>query len=771
MSTEKDIKLKLERLINSEDINYQEFLELTSELIKYDSENLRFRTDAGTIAHLGRDSIKDHTTALLELVKNAYDADAEKVEIDIILDEDDSYIRIADSGTGMSQSEVIENWLRIGFSTKRVNKVSGKERRKTGEKGIGRLSADRLGATIDLKSKKDNFDLFGLHIDWNDFNKQGIDLLLIPFKKIKNPSISLPINSVEESKHGTEIIIRKLRNKWSDSDFKRLYEELSILTSPFKVIKDFKIFVNSNVETEYKGEIKAKEHLTPEVEISIYYDGISDKINYTLKDKYKISDENEKTISWNQLRQRTYLNDIKKNSVSNDNPSCGAVIFDLMFYPRESAFAKNQGFTLSKLTEYLDYNGGIKIYRDNISVKPYGFSGKDGEDWLNLGERQGQNPAGIGREGWMVKNNQMLGAVYISRDENINLEDSAAREGLVHNESYYDLRALVLCGVKLLELHRHNIHKQIDKSKDISQKKSHKRILDEYREELEKLKIELSELRKRAEENNDIYVLDASRNVDAILIKTESTEKIIEEILNKNRTLGGLATVGIASAVFGHETQMSISQFKMANEEAIESLSENPPSIEEALEELINAKEYSKHVSEWGSFALTRIKRDKRRKKPTDIKALLSKTINEMSTAFKVRGIKITTKMDDVTAKTFPMDVETIIINLLTNSYSACLHNDKTREIEITLNNKLIEERDGFEIIVSDSGNGVHEDFSEIIWEALYTTKTDEKGNEIGTGLGLTIVQSIIDDLEGYREVSNDINLKGARFTIWLPIK
>jgi signal transduction histidine kinase len=127
--------------------------------------------------------------------------------------------------------------------------------------------------------------------------------------------------------------------------------------------------------------------------------------------------------------------------------------------------------------------------------------------------------------------------------------------------------------------------------------------------------------------------------------------------------------------------------------------------------------------------------------------------------------------MDDVTAKTFPMDVETIIINLLTNSYSACLHNDKTREIEITLSSKIIEEREGFEIIVSDSGNGIHEDFSEIIWEALYTTKTDEKGNEIGTGLGLTIVQSIIDDLEGYREVGNDINLKGAKFTIWLPIK
>lgn len=775
MKTEDKIKKELEALLKAENTDFQQFLELTSDFIQYDNENLRFRTDAGTIAHLGRESIKDHTTAVIELVKNGYDADAEKVDIDIIIDGSDSYIRIVDTGTGMTKEEVINNWLRIGFSTKRVNKKSKKERRKTGEKGIGRLSADRLGSTISLVTKSESSDIFGLEINWDDFNKQGVDLLLIPFKKIDSPEINLP----NKSNTGTEIIIRNLRNNWSESDLRRLYEELSILTSPFKVVKDFLINIKTNINTEYKGDIKPKEHLEPEVELNVYYDGTSEEISYFISDKYGFGDRKvEKKISWKLLSQKSskkgelnYLNDFKKFDISEDKPSCGPVMFDLMFYPRESALVKGTGFTLKQLKEYLEFNGGVKIYRDNISVKPYGFSGKDGEDWLNLGDRQAQNPAGIGRQDWMVKNNQMIGAIYINRDENAKLEDSAAREGLVHNEAYFDLRALILCGVRLLELHRHNIHKNIEKPGSTTPKKSHKRILDEYKEELEKLKLELSELRKQAEANNHIYVLDASKNVDAILVKTESTEKIIEEILNENRTLGGLATVGIASAVFGHETQMSISQFKMANEEAIESLNEKPPNIGDALEELNDAREYSKHVSEWGSFALTRIKRDKRKKRLTDIKGLLTKTIKEMSTAFNVRGIKISTKMDDVMAKTFPMDIETIIINLLTNSYSACLHNDSIRKIEIGLKSKMIDDRDGFEIIVSDSGNGIHEDFTEIIWEALYTTKTDEKGNEIGTGLGLTIVQSIIDDLEGQREVGNDPNLKGARFAIWLPKK
>ena len=82
-----------------------------------------------------------------------------------------------------------------------------------------------------------------------------------------------------------------------------------------------------------------------------------------------------------------------------------------------------------------------------------------------------------------------------------------------------------------------------------------------------------------------------------------------------------------------------------------------------------------------------------------------------------------------------------------------------------------IEGRDGFEVIVSDSGIGIHDEFKEIIWEALYSTKTDDKGYVSGTGLGLTIVQSIIDDLDGLRKVENDIILGGAKFSIWLPLK
>jgi C4-dicarboxylate-specific signal transduction histidine kinase len=117
------------------------------------------------------------------------------------------------------------------------------------------------------------------------------------------------------------------------------------------------------------------------------------------------------------------------------------------------------------------------------------------------------------------------------------------------------------------------------------------------------------------------------------------------------------------------------------------------------------------------------------------------------------------------------MDVETVLINLLTNAYSACLNMSQNRKVSLVLKELINHEKEGFEITVSDSGPGVNEEFREIIWEPLYSTKTDDKGNVSGTGLGLTIVQSIVDDLEGYKKVGKDESLGGAKFSIWLPMK
>jgi signal transduction histidine kinase len=764
--TEAEIRNILSKELKKGKLDYQKFLELSNDLSKFDKENFHFSIDAGTLINLGRDSIKDHTTALVELVKNSYDADATRIEIDIFnAIGKNGYIRIADNGDGMTQEEVVSDWLRIGYSAKRKKKTSRKKRRKTGEKGIGRLSADRLGSTLSLITKAATGRVFGLDVNWESFNSQGIDLNIIPLKSLKNPKITIPQfkKNGPVSQTGTELIIKTLRNSWADTDMKNLWEELAVLTPPFKKIKDFEIWINTDIETEYKGRVEPQVQTAAEVSLNLKYDGKSNSIGYSITNKYKLIEEKKAKISWTSLIQKG-LKDIKKIPLRN-KLSCGPVELQILFYPREAAMIEGTGFKLGQLQEYLDKNNGIKIYRDNVSVKPYGFANVEGSDWLDLSLRQGQNPAGIGRPDWMVKPNQLIGAAFIHRDQNPQLKDSAAREGLIHEDSFFDLRALVLAGVRLLEIHRHNLYKLNPKEKKV--KKPGKKVLEEYKQEVVKLKEELEKLKKEAK-GNKTYA-NARNQVSVVIQKTGETEKSIEELLDRSRTLAGLATIGISSAVFGHETQISISEFKLAASVAKDEIDDSPPDIESIRSELTKALKYADHVAAWGNFALTRVRRDKRTKEDINVKEVISKLVREIEPNFTATGISISSELDEVVAKVFVMDIETILLNFLTNAYSACLQKTSNRKVKIKLNESFNNGIPGLSIAVCDSGPGVDERNREIIWEEFYTTKVDEKGKEIGTGLGLPIVQSILEELDGTKSVNNDSELGGARFEVWLP--
>lgn len=109
----------------------------------------------------------------------------------------------------------------------------------------------------------------------------------------------------------------------------------------------------------------------------------------------------------------------------------------LLLYPRTKALADGTDFTLTELREYVNKNIGVKIYRDKISVKPYGYSNiQYGGDWLGIAERHSRNPAGVDREDYRVVANQLVGAIFIERDGNPLLTDSASREGLVENDAF-----------------------------------------------------------------------------------------------------------------------------------------------------------------------------------------------------------------------------------------------------------------------------------------------------------------------------------------------
>lgn len=774
MSEEKNTIIEqLKELLSSQESDYRSIIKLTNELSKLDQDYQRFFIDAKTLIHLGRDSIKDHTTALIELVKNSYDADAYNVEIGIHQEaiglKDNSVIRIADNGFGMTKEQLFKNWLRIGFSNKRESKISALGRRRTGEKGIGRISTDRLGGLLELITKTEQDGLIGLKINWDDFDVEGRDLSDIDIEITKPTHINIPDKEGRLSISGTEIIIKNIRQSWTVDNIESLFNELSSISPPFSKAQDFNIALTNNIAPTFSKPIVSKYYEAAQIEVNTIFDG-TDRVYYSIREKGK-----EEIIDTISLKQ--FYSKIKKE----DAPislNCGPLEVKLLFFLREGASVIGTDFKLSDLRSFLDNNVGVKIYRDNIAVKPYGFPGAQmGYDWLDLGEDKARNPAGVGRgDEFTVSPNQLVGAVFISRDKNTALTDSAAREGLIESESFFDMKEFVKATKRLLETQRASTYRTSEKAKK-KLKHSTNQELIKIQEKLTDVNDELASMKNEIEAsesssfNPKTLIKPIERSIEKVEIVSEEVIETINVLLDWQRTINGLATIGISSAVFGHETEGAMTQFKGSASTAKKLMKRSSPDIARALIELEKSITYADKVSAWGAYALTRIQKEKRKRRNINIFRTIEHVVHELKPAFDACSISIELKGENLICSTYQMDIETILVNLLTNAFTAAMLNDGTRKVVINVKIEDQNNIQGFSFAVSDTGPGVAKEFEERIFTPLFSTKTTptKSSKSVGTGLGLTIVKSVVEELDGNVSFNQDKKLGGAKFKVWLP--
>jgi signal transduction histidine kinase len=725
-----------------------------------------FTVDARALLTLGRDSIKEHTTAVVELVKNSYDADATVVEVELKADSRTprKLVRIADDGHGMDSSTIDESWLRIGFSNKLTDTHTKSNRRRTGEKGIGRLSSDRLGRVLELRSKSSNNESVGLKIDWSDFEESGKDLGKVPIETLEDSEPAIPKKAVQNN-HGTELVITKLRQRWTRADVQALYDELSLLTPPFKDIKrDFHIYFRNDIDAELNGSVQSQLLERAEIELHAKFDG-SKFVEISLTDRERARSgkaPEESRIPWNKLVQSASEKDDPQGE-----PVVGAFSLRLLFFPRKSDLLDGTKFSLADLRTFLDANSGVKIYRDDIRVKPYGDPRSPDGDWLGLAERKTRSPAGPGREDFVISANQLVGAVFVTRDGNPKLKDSSSREGLVRNEALMDLRRIVVGCLLLLESHYHKLFTTKQESNPKVQRvresvRNLKVNLRSLSQDLDKLRVELP---RNASSNVD----ESIGRIDSLIQEIGSTESVISEIASQTTVFRALSTLGIASAVFGHETQTWIVSSTSSIKTAHRLLSKATPDIESAISELETARKYADNVASWGHFALQRIRRDKRRRRRVSIRDVIDNVLTELKPALEASNVDLAIAADDIQARVFPMDIESVAVNLVTNAYAACLQTSRKRRIKVFLRDRAKKGKPGFQLSVVDSGPGIAKKHLDRIWEPLFSTKVDKAGHSIGTGLGLTIVRSVVDDVAGTVDVDRNSPLGGARFSVWFP--
>ncbi len=399
------------------------------------SGHIKMRPRARLISLIGDELISDEPVSLVELVKNAYDADATAVSITFPNPNQpkDNCIAIIDNGIGMSLDEVLEGWFEPGTIMKRKRDRSEKGRLLQGAKGIGRFAAARLAASLYMMTKKRGSPGVVVLLDWSKFdNDSYLDEVEIDYEEQPLPGIA----------NGTTLQMMDLRREWTEDDFWSLHARLSRLISPFGTsngsgdVENFVIELNIPQHPELTGEIKPHE-LTQEP-IYKFTGNLSDRGQFT--GSISMDGNTVKSFKTHQL------------GGTDESVLCGAFDVEIRAWDRDrtglSPFMLKFSESLTGIRKILDIYCGVSIYRDGFRVHPYGESGND---WLSLDTRSRQTPT------MRLANNQIIASIRIGRHENPKLKDRTTREGLVHNKAYDALIHWFKRILALLEEYRYSV--------------------------------------------------------------------------------------------------------------------------------------------------------------------------------------------------------------------------------------------------------------------------------------------------------------------------
>lgn len=419
------------------------------------ADKIFFKPRARLMLELGEQLIKNESVAILEMVKNCYDAFARNVEVRLenLDDVVNGFIVIEDDGIGMSKDTIINHWMEPATSNKKKIIDGCKEaichngivRVPLGEKGIGRFGAHKLGNCIKLISKCESAEGVQMkevcfEINWNDFDndKYLSDVEIEVFER--EPEIFLGDSC------GTRIEISGLRHQWSAREYRGVYRSILALNSPFKVDDSFSVKIFSNHQEWEKGLISFEELQ----EMALY------KANIVLENDM-ITEYDYEFTPWsilskvNSRKSSEYKNtpildlaDKKKQDRINLKPfKIGKVTIELRIFDLDS-YILNLGFPNEKntLKNYLKQNGGIAIYRDNMRLYEYG---EESNDWLGLGARRINNPSKT------ISGRLVVGAVYLDRLSSGDLVEKTSREGFIENAAYDCFVKAVLYAISCVE--------------------------------------------------------------------------------------------------------------------------------------------------------------------------------------------------------------------------------------------------------------------------------------------------------------------------------
>lgn len=743
---------------------------------------------------LGRESISSSTVAISELIKNSYDADAETISLNFFLNSNgNNTLVIEDDGLGMDYSTLTSNWLKIGTSNKVHDSYSPvKKRVRAGAKGLGRLGVDRLCKKLQLFTKTIDMDTpLLLEVDWQKY--EGVDVGLSEiqhdiFKVEGQVSGDFGTSNLDTNCSGTRLVLHDLSDNWNPAFIDALVNELRLLVSPFKSMNDFKIELNVIKDGKLENKEISSDHILDAARWHVK--GVVDKEgNVSVQYHNKTSHE---IVCLEPTPWFDWIKGFGKEA------TFGPVLFEFYYLVQAKQDLAKVNLKAKNFREFMRLNQGVRLYRDYFRVRPYGEPTGKG-DWLDLGFRKASSPGGIGQGGWKIGPNQIVGSVVISRNDNAILNDQANREGIVENEAFDQLRAFL---IKVIESFETLAHKDAKKNEVVNLanelaawvERESKKHSEEYTQVLDRISSITENKKKSAKRNKKgkKATLSPEKLLEAELVKIEKLAKRQEEIQSKvndliftyneqiadmeyqKDTLSNLASIGILTISFGHEVRQhsSLAMSGISNVlRRLKKINEPDDNIQRCMSLSNHALGGAKYVDNFSKFALDNIKPDKRKRTKVNvlnvvnyIHTMLNDTLTKMDVEVDI--LDSLSVHDEFKVFSFEIDWESIIINLFTNAIWALESQISARLIKIALEDNQEE----FIFKFTDNGIGLESNREEDIFLPMVSGKRDKHGNSIGTGMGLAIVKTHVEEhMGGSIEARNCPDLKGAQFTIKIP--
>lgn len=753
----------------------------------YLSKKLKIRPYARLLTMLGDQLIKNEIIALVELIKNSYDADASWVKVSFIDFGEDfsikpiSKIVIEDDGCGMNAEILEKHWLNPATPDKLKRKsersLTDKGRIMQGEKGIGRFAIFKLGKNVKIISRRqkqithnvqldngnvivekkfidegENFENF-LFYNFSNFDDEFLfeggkekDLFLDELdiilesdkfpKVITEKKILLGTSEITRKPYGTRIEISDLKSNWTAAKIEKVQREIGKMQPIFAKddFSDFRVWIYKDEEVHISQE-RYKEKLTTCLENkSVFkvkngkFDSRTNEIEFELNERKIELDFNDSDIAGLKLFQKYF-------KTSSYKTECGDFKFEFYIFDLKISSENPSKYMLDKEEKDIIKEHRIYLYRDNIRVMPYG---DPDDDWLRIDMTRGTVSAAE-----FLSNDQVVGCVYITQAGNPKLKDKTNREGLIEEgkalEDFINVLQLIL---KYL---RKKVYAQylIDKKR--------KAEIDHAKKGRP---LEIIEKAKKQYQNDDKVSLFLN-NFEA---SYKQEQKVLFDRIDKTESL---AAVGLSIETASHDIMLFIKK-TLDNQDALikELMLGGEINQEELISRLTLIRGNLSMVETQMKDIQLLFPSTKSKTKNINVKEIIDKVYRLYKRPFTENRIKY-----DVQATNKPLIVKTtdavllqVLINLFDNAFYWLKTVSTERKILISIDG------DQQKLIFSDSGPGIKEEDVSYVFEAFYSGKGED-----GRGLGLYIAKQLLDKYDytiELAEFSKDKKLKGANFVL-----